>query len=70
MKAYVFHPDDGSTLYEWIDKDFRFGISVEIDPVETGWYFVHRDGTMESGKLPDELLRRLMLEVGRSSDKQ
>lgn len=46
MRAYVFHLDDGSTLYEW---DYRFGISTD------GWYFVSRSGASESGELPAEL---------------
>lgn len=70
MKAYVFHPDDGSTLYEWVDKDFRFGISVEKILPESGWYFVQRNGVLYSGELPEELLRCLTTACTPTSDGQ
>ena len=63
MKLYVFHCDDGSISFEWIDKDFRFGISLEKDKEESSWYFVHRGAIAEGDVLPDELLNYLVYPV-------
>jgi len=32
--------DDGSTLIEWVFRDFRIGFTVEPNPEESGWYLV------------------------------
>lgn len=36
----AFNVEDGSVLIEWIFVNFRIGFSIEIDPVESGWYLV------------------------------
>lgn len=56
MKAYVIHCDDGSILYEWVGNHRRFGIAIELKPEDSGWYFIDKDGTIEGGELPKELL--------------
>ncbi|MBU0907744.1 MAG: hypothetical protein KKE05_06330 [Nanoarchaeota archaeon] len=57
MKPYVSRNDEGCIIFEWRDKDRRFGIAVEKELKESGWYYVDKDGTMESGELPAELLQ-------------
>jgi len=56
MNPQVFHPEDGSTLIEWVSKDYRFGISFEEILGESGWFFVVKGGESWSGPLPKELL--------------
>jgi hypothetical protein len=56
MIAHASHDQDGSILLEWIADDRRVGITIEIDPKESAWYYVCRDGTLEHGSLPAELL--------------
>lgn len=34
--------EDGSRLVEWIEDGKRVGITKEVDPSESGWYFVSR----------------------------
>lgn len=66
MKAYVFRPENGGSLeFEWIDKEYRFGISVDlVKPEESSWYFVSvehpRGDVRECGKLTDEMLKLLI----------
>ena len=57
MKPYVRQVEDGSILFEWISKNHRFCISIEPNIVESSWFFVSKDGTMESGYLPSELIQ-------------
>lgn len=54
MKPSVYHDKDGSTLIEWISKDFRFGISIEPNPQESSWWFVTKDYG-DCGKLTEEM---------------
>ena len=56
MKPHIIKCKDESILIEWIDKNQRFGISLEKDRKESSWYFVSKDGTTEGGELPEELL--------------
>ena len=56
VNTIVCHCDDGSTLFEWIDKKRRFGISIEQNPEESCWWFVSLDENPEGGELPKELL--------------
>lgn len=32
--------EDGSYIYEYMKPTWRFGISLEKDPTESGWFFV------------------------------
>jgi hypothetical protein len=65
MKPLYHKSDDGSILFEWIEKNHRFGISIEKDIKESSWYFIGRSGffrhagLMEGGVLPDEFLSLL-----------
>lgn len=49
---------DGSTLIEWITKNCRFGISLEVEPSESSWYFVSKchKNLGDYGYLPKELI--------------
>jgi len=41
MTGYIKHDvDDGSKFIEIMADGFRFGINLEVDPDESGWYFV------------------------------
>ncbi len=40
MIPHINRLDDGSILIEWIDTNVRFGISIERDIKESGWFFV------------------------------
>ena len=53
---------DREVLIEWIYKDQRFGISLDMDyPNLSSWYFVSKDD-MDSGYLPAELSMSLVLQ--------
>lgn len=43
--------DDGSILFEWIRQSWRFGISIEKELRESGWYFVSKFGVNLQGYL-------------------
>ncbi len=47
----VFYPDDGSILIEWINVNWRLGISVEKPFFESSWYFVSKNGKNHHGYL-------------------
>lgn len=32
---------DGSFVYEYMKPNWRFGLSLEKDPKESGWFFVY-----------------------------
>jgi hypothetical protein len=51
MKPIIQLLDDGSILVEWIRQGERFGISLEKNPIESGWYHVSTNGVNESGSL-------------------
>ena len=62
MKPMIHKCEDGSTLFEWIAKDMRFGISIEKDLKESSWYFVAkkcwgRPMMSEGDYLPEELIK-------------
>jgi len=60
MKPYCTKQDDGSMLFEWVAPEARFCINIEVDPSESGWCFVTKDGTQNcSGYLPAEFLSLL-----------
>lgn len=42
-KPCVVKCEDGSTLIEFIDKDWRFGIVIDKNRKESSWYFVDKD---------------------------
>ena len=42
--------DDGSVLLEWIFKDFRIGISFEVQESDSSWYFVSNKNMQEVSK--------------------
>ncbi len=58
MKPVFIKCEDGSILIEWIHKNCRFGITLESNREESGWYFVSNDliGITESGELPEQFL--------------
>ena len=54
---HIIYGEDGSILIEWrLPNHKRFGITIERDVSESGWYFVSRDGDAELGELPPELI--------------
>jgi hypothetical protein len=54
---HIIYSEDGSILIEWVLPNHkRFGITIERDPSESGWYFVSRDGDCEFGELPPEMV--------------
>lgn len=55
MKPHIVFPEDGSVLIEWIEEGRRFGISLEPNIEESGWYYVSK-GEMEFGSLPEKLI--------------
>ena len=60
MKPYYTKLEDGSAIVEWVSPDVRFGINIELNPEESGWFFVTKDFSKnESGLLPPELQRLL-----------
>ena len=56
MKPHVFKTEDGCVSLEWIDREHRFGITLEKDRKESGWYLVGKCGVIESGVLPEKIL--------------
>lgn len=42
--------DDGSVLLEWIFKDFRIGISFEVQESDSSWYLVSNKNMQEVSK--------------------
>ena len=48
---YRFECNDGSILYEWIHRTWRFGISIAGEPAESSWYFVSKFGVNGNGYL-------------------
>ena len=46
-----FECDDGSILYEWTHRTWRFGISIEGEHAESSWYFVSKFGVNGYGYL-------------------
>lgn len=56
MKPFITHSEDGDIIFEWIAKDRRFGIAIDHVIQKSSWFYVNKDGTMESGELPSELL--------------
>lgn len=61
MKAYYTKLDDGSVILEVISPDVRFGLSVELNPKESGWWYVEKDMSKNaSGLLPSEFQRLLI----------
>ena len=55
-KPHIAYCEDGSILIEWLlSGSKRFGISIEREPSESGWYFVSQDEEGECGELPPEL---------------
>ena len=60
MKPYYTELENGKIMIEWIASDVRFCINIEVDPSESGWCFVTKDGTQNySGYLPPEFVRLL-----------
>ena len=60
MNLSVCECEDGSTLFEWIAKDCRFGISLEKELSESSWYFLTKDFKYsECGILSEKALRCL-----------
>lgn len=63
---------ENCVLYEWIYKDFRFSISVDLNnPGNSGWYLVTRNDSNSDGYdriFPDNILAKIreLLEVDKS----
>lgn len=55
MKPYLSRTDSGSVIIEWVSDEARFGINVEKDLKESGWFYVSKSGVADCGELPDEL---------------
>ena len=59
----AFEGEDGSVLMEWIFPNLRIGLSIEVDPTESGWYVVS-DNTLglihASGYLSDSVVNWLV----------
>ena len=43
MKPYYTKLEDGSAIVEWVSPDVRFGINIELNPEESGWFYVTKD---------------------------
>ena len=55
MKPYYTKLDDGSAILEFVSPDVRFGIGIELNHEESGWFYVTKDMSKnESGLLPPE----------------
>lgn len=55
--------DDSSCLLEWTFKDRRLGFSFEVDPKDSGWYFVYSSDSSEryeSGTMDQLEMSRLI----------
>jgi hypothetical protein len=50
-RPYPSFDDDGALILEWILDDARFVLFIEPDQEQSGWCYVNKQGTMESGKL-------------------
>lgn len=60
MKPYYTKLEDGSAILEFISPDVRFGINIELNSDESGWFYVTKDFSKnESGLLPPEFQRLL-----------
>jgi len=60
MKSYYTKQDDGSAILEVISPDVRFGLNIELNPKESGWWYVEKDMSKNSsGWLPPEFQRLL-----------
>jgi hypothetical protein len=63
MKPIVKKINDGSTLIEWISKEWRFGIVIEADKTESSWHLVTKDDKIDGcGTLSEEFLNLLNYE--------
>jgi hypothetical protein len=47
MKPCVVKCEDGSTLIEFISKEWRFGICIEKERKESSWYLVTKKGKLD-----------------------
>lgn len=69
MKPCVVKCEDGSTLIEFIDKEWRFGIVIEKNRKESSWHLVDKkrmtneDFENNCGNLSEEFLNLLKEEL-------
>lgn len=56
--------EDGAFHIEWLFEDRRLGFSFEVDPSESGWWWVTKTGDGASGPLNEldleDLVRRVL----------
>ena len=58
-KPFVTELDDGTILIEFIKDDRRFGINLENDFSESGWYYASKEmagGDMNCGEFSEEMI--------------
>ena len=67
LQPYIAHSEDGSTHFEWIEKEWRLGIVIDPNPQDSSWFLVtmpsmggiHATGSIQEKGL-DKLLRWLL----------
>jgi hypothetical protein len=57
-KPLVHRCEDGSILFEWLEREWRFVISIEKYFSESSWYLVTRKGKLDAyGYLSEDFLK-------------
>ncbi len=57
-KPHIVKCEDGSILCEWIDKNWRMGISIEPTLEDSSWYFIQKRPLVSHyGAIPIELIK-------------
>lgn len=44
QKPNIVELEDGGILIEWVKETKRFGITIERNISDSGWYFVSKEG--------------------------
>ena len=58
---HIVKSGDGSISIEWVFKDARFRINLELDAhKQSGWYYTNKDNICEFGFLPPLLENALL----------
>jgi hypothetical protein len=56
MKPLITKCADGSVLVEFIDKDWRFYLSIDKKSSDSSWGFCTREGKSDCGELSPQFL--------------
>ena len=57
QKPYITEDDDGGINLEWISHNKRFGFFISQNIIDSGWWYVDREGSMDnSERFPKEII--------------